>query len=167
VLHYGDRRTAGWAGARCSPLVDALYRAKVSLADRVPQAVIAFGNRVATRILEALADRGLRGDRDSRAIGWRARHTRCSIREAHTHPQEIRMHYDEESGAIKFVAGVLVGAVLGATVALLAAPQSGKKTRRRLVKAVSSARDNAGDRWEDLTDDVRSAVDAGRKRIRL
>jgi gas vesicle protein len=77
------------------------------------------------------------------------------------------MYYDEESGAINFVAGVLVGAVLGATVALLAAPQSGKRTRRQLKKAVYSARDNAGERWGDLSDEVRSAVEAGRKRIRV
>jgi gas vesicle protein len=60
-----------------------------------------------------------------------------------------------------------MGAVLGATIALLAAPQSGKRTRRKLLKAVSTAKGTAGGRWDDLTDDVRSAVQAGRKRVRL
>lgn len=77
------------------------------------------------------------------------------------------MYYDEESGAVSFVAGVLLGAVIGASLALLAAPQSGKKTRRKLMRAVSSAREAAGDRWDDLTDEVEGAVRAGRKRIRL
>jgi gas vesicle protein len=77
------------------------------------------------------------------------------------------MYYDEESGAVNFLAGLLMGAVLGATLALLAAPQSGKKTRRRLMRAVSSARGTAEDRWGDLTEEMRSAVDAGRKRIRV
>ena len=77
------------------------------------------------------------------------------------------MYYDEESGAVNFVAGLLMGAVLGATIALLAAPDSGKKTRRKLMRAVSTARGEATERWDDLTDDVRSAVQAGRKRIRV
>lgn len=77
------------------------------------------------------------------------------------------MYYDEESGAINFVAGVLLGAVLGASLALLTAPQSGRKTRRRLIRAVSTARETAGGRWEDLADEVQDAVRAGRKRIRL
>jgi gas vesicle protein len=77
------------------------------------------------------------------------------------------MYYDEDSGAISFVAGMLLGAVLGASLALLTAPQSGRKTRKRLIRAVSSAREVAGDRWEDLADEVPDAVKAGRKRVRL
>jgi gas vesicle protein len=77
------------------------------------------------------------------------------------------MYYDEESGALNFVAGLLIGAVMGASLAFLTAPQSGRKTRKRLVRAVSQARDTAGDRWEDLADEVQGAVRASRKRIRL
>lgn len=77
------------------------------------------------------------------------------------------MYYDEESGAINFVAGMLLGAVLGASLALLTAPQSGRKTRKRLIRAVSSAREVAGDRWEDLAEEVQDAVRAGRKKVRL
>jgi gas vesicle protein len=77
------------------------------------------------------------------------------------------MYYEEDTGTVSFVAGVLVGAVIGASVALLTAPQSGKRTRRRLLKAVSTAREGASGRWDELADDVRAAVDAGRKRIRL
>lgn len=77
------------------------------------------------------------------------------------------MYYDEESGALNFVAGMLLGAVIGASMAFLTAPQSGRKTRKRLIRAVSSARDVAGDHWEDLSDEVQQAVRAGRKRIRL
>jgi gas vesicle protein len=77
------------------------------------------------------------------------------------------MYYDDESGALNFVAGMLLGVVAGASLALLTAPQSGRKTRKRLVRAVSSARENAADRWEDLTDEVQDVVRTGRKRIRL
>jgi hypothetical protein len=83
------------------------------------------------------------------------------------HVEGAAMYYDEESGAVTFVAGLLLGAVLGASLALLAAPQSGKKTRKRILRAVSSARNAAGDRWDDLTNDVQGAVRAGKKRIHL
>jgi gas vesicle protein len=73
------------------------------------------------------------------------------------------MYDDEDSGAVNFIAGMLLGAVIGVSLALLTAPQSGKRTRKRLVRAVSTARDAAGDRWEDLADQV----ERGRKRIRL
>ncbi len=77
------------------------------------------------------------------------------------------MYYEEENGALNFLMGVLVGAALGAGVALLMAPQSGKRTRRQLMKGISSARESAGQRFGDLADDVRSAVEAGRKKIRV
>ena len=76
------------------------------------------------------------------------------------------MYYDEDSGALRFVAGLLIGAVLGASVALLIAPRSGQRTRRRIVRAVEGARDSASDRWQGLTDDVEAAVRAGRRRIK-
>jgi len=77
------------------------------------------------------------------------------------------MYYDEDGGAINFLLGLLVGAAAGAAVALLVAPQSGKRTRRQLLKAVSVAREGASERLGDLSDDVRTAVEAGRKRLRV
>lgn len=77
------------------------------------------------------------------------------------------MYYEDESGAISFLAGMVLGTVLGASLALLSAPQSGRKTRKSLIRAVSSARDTAGERWDDLSDEVQGAVRAGRKRVRL
>ena len=74
------------------------------------------------------------------------------------------MYYDDDSGAVNFIAGMFLGAIIGVTVALFSAPQSGKRTRRRLVTAVSTARSAAGDRWDDLADQVQRA---SRKRIRL
>jgi gas vesicle protein len=74
------------------------------------------------------------------------------------------MYYDDESGAIDFIAGMLLGAVVGASLALLTAPRSGKRTRKRLIRAVSSARSAAGDRWEDFAVQVQRS---GRKRVRL
>lgn len=76
------------------------------------------------------------------------------------------MYYDEESGTLSFVAGLLIGAVLGASVALLAAPQSGRRTRRRLVGAVTDAREAMNERLGDVGDDVRSALRVARRRTR-
>jgi gas vesicle protein len=46
------------------------------------------------------------------------------------------MYYEKESGALNFIAGLAIGAILGASVALLTAPQSGKRTRRKIVRVV-------------------------------
>ena len=74
------------------------------------------------------------------------------------------MYYDEDSGAINFIAGMFLGAVVGVSLALLTAPQTGKRTRKRLVRAVSTAREAAGDHWEDLADQVQRV---SKSRIRL
>ncbi|NJD10017.1 MAG: YtxH domain-containing protein [Gemmatimonadetes bacterium] len=79
--------------------------------------------------------------------------------------EERSMYYDEESGTLRFITGLLIGAVLGAGVALLVAPRSGQRTRQRIVRAVEGARDSAADRWQDLTDEAKEAVRAGRRRI--
>ncbi len=69
------------------------------------------------------------------------------------------MEYDNEGGLVNFFAGLLLGAVIGAGVALLSAPQSGRRARRRLRRAVVDMKDSATDRWEDLADDVKQRVD--------
>ena len=70
------------------------------------------------------------------------------------------MEYDEHSTqVVNFVAGLVLGAVLGAGVALLTAPQSGRRTRRHLRRAAVDVRTQANDRWEDLADDVKTRVD--------
>jgi gas vesicle protein len=63
---------------------------------------------------------------------------------------------------LNFVAGLAMGAILGASIALLTAPQSGKRTRRHIVRAVESARDNAGDGWDEVSSRTRQAVQRGR-----
>jgi gas vesicle protein len=76
------------------------------------------------------------------------------------------MYYEDDSRGTNFLTGLLLGAVLGVGVALLVAPQSGRRMRRSLGRLASSARDRAGERWEDLSDEVRSAVMAGRRRMK-
>lgn len=80
------------------------------------------------------------------------------------------MEYEDQEGRVfSFLAGLLMGVAVGAGVALLTAPEKGRKTRKRLVRAASDARDTAQHRIEELADDVRDRVDGAvkvaRKRI--
>ena len=77
------------------------------------------------------------------------------------------MYYEKENAsAANFVAGLAIGAVLGASIALLTAPQAGKRTRRQFVRAIANARDNAGDEWEDVSGRMKGMVRKGRRRMR-
>ncbi len=64
---------------------------------------------------------------------------------------------------------MLGGIVIGATVGLLLAPQSGERTRRRIARTVEDTmdhvvdlRDEMTDRVEDLRRQVGRQIDAGR-----
>ena len=74
-----------------------------------------------------------------------------------------------EDQLVGFVAGLLLGAAIGATAALLSAPQSGRRTRRKIGRAALEIRKSTGDRWDEVADDVRTRVDEAlqiaRKRI--
>jgi gas vesicle protein len=69
------------------------------------------------------------------------------------------MEYDDDTQVINFISGLLLGAILGVGVALLTAPQPGRRTRRRIQRAAVDLRGNATDRWDDLADDVKGKVD--------
>lgn len=55
-----------------------------------------------------------------------------------------------------FGAGVAIGAVLGAAVALLLAPASGEETRHQIVSRVK--RQDEDDLWEQLADELDRAA---------
>jgi gas vesicle protein len=82
---------------------------------------------------------------------------------------EIKMDHDHEARTANFLSGVILGAVLGAGIALLMAPASGTKTRRRIRRVASDAKGAAGDRFDEFADDVKNkmedAVQAARKRL--
>jgi len=69
------------------------------------------------------------------------------------------MDYDNDGQVLNFVSGVVLGVVIGAGIALLAAPEKGFKTRRRLRRTASGLKSEAGDRWDELADDVTKKVD--------
>ena len=76
------------------------------------------------------------------------------------------MYYEDSKSAMPFVAGLLIGIVAGVGIGLLAAPASGKRTRRKMLRRVVSARDKAGAQVEDWTDDLRSALKPIRRQFR-
>ena len=69
------------------------------------------------------------------------------------------MDQDHEAHSMTFVSGFLLGAMVGAGIALLAAPEAGTRTRRRIRRVAGELRDSAGDQWDDLAEDVKHKVD--------
>ena len=62
------------------------------------------------------------------------------------------MFDSDRGGARPFAAGMLIGALVGAGVALLFAPQAGEETRRYLRKRARRLQAAAEDRVHDLKD---------------
>jgi len=69
--------------------------------------------------------------------------------------------------AVVFAAGVAVGVVVGAGVALLFAPESGYETRRALVRRGRRVSRRSRDAWDDLRDELRKAVRNKRRSWRI
>jgi gas vesicle protein len=69
------------------------------------------------------------------------------------------MDDDDGTHVFSFLSGLALGAVIGAGVALLTAPQSGRRTRRRLRRAAVDLKDTASDRWDELAQDMKVKVD--------
>ena len=69
------------------------------------------------------------------------------------------MAYDDEAKFSSFLAGLVCGLAVGAGVALVLAPESGQRTRRRLKRVAGDLKETAADRWDDLADEVRGRVD--------
>lgn len=61
--------------------------------------------------------------------------------------------------------GVLLGAVLGIGIGLLAAPQSGTKTRKQLLKRLAALSEGASDTFEDVQSRSAKASRRARKRL--
>ena len=80
------------------------------------------------------------------------------------------MYYDDERSTLSFVAGLALGALIGAGAALLLAPQSGSKTRKQLARtaedwtdAATDSLESAGERLQDAAEDVRRVADDAKR----
>jgi gas vesicle protein len=70
----------------------------------------------------------------------------------------------DKNSAIGFGIGILCGAVIGGTIALLYAPQSGKETRKMIKDKTIDIVDAAKEKTGNIIDSVKeTASEAGRK----
>ena len=69
------------------------------------------------------------------------------------------MEEERERQVFSFVSGLLLGAIIGAGVALLTAPDSGRRTRKRLKRAAVGLKDSAAHRLDDIAEEVKGKVD--------
>lgn len=69
-------------------------------------------------------------------------------------------------GGSEFAAGILLGALVGAAVAVLFAPQAGSRTRRELGSRIRQLRDDTEDRWDDAKRDLKRQVTRRRKKAK-
>lgn len=69
------------------------------------------------------------------------------------------MEYENNQELFNFASGLILGAVIGAGVALLTAPQSGQRTRRKIRRTAGDLRYGAEDRLDEFADDVKAKVD--------
>jgi gas vesicle protein len=71
----------------------------------------------------------------------------------------------EERGysAASVALGFILGGILGGCLALLFAPESGRRTRERLRDLASDVRDKTIDLSEDIRDKAEDAVERGRE----
>ena len=73
-------------------------------------------------------------------------------------PRESEMDAEGGSGKARtFAAGLILGALVGAGLALLLAPQSGADTRRGLARKARHLAEEARDRYDDARQRVRRA----------
>lgn len=63
-----------------------------------------------------------------------------------------------------FLAGIALGAVVGAGIALLFAPHSGRSTRRRIARTGRHVADRGHDTWDGIAREFRHLARMGRQR---
>jgi gas vesicle protein len=82
-----------------------------------------------------------------------------------TKVDEMSHHLNQTERIGGFAAGILFGAMLGAGIALLFAPERGDKTRRRLQQRLHQLREDAGEGLERAG--TRTRKDLARRRRQI
>ena len=72
---------------------------------------------------------------------------------------------DAQDESVSRLAWFLTGAIIGATVAMLYAPKSGKDTRKYLADRAQAGKDAVTGTTNDIVDSGREMFDRGRKRV--
>jgi gas vesicle protein len=70
---------------------------------------------------------------------------------------------DGGSGVRTFVIGLLIGTLVGAGIALLVAPQSGRETRRNIARRARRLAEDARERYDDARHELRQARERRRR----
>jgi hypothetical protein len=79
---------------------------------------------------------------------------------------EVEIYETESaSGIVGFLGGLVLGALIGAGVALLVAPERGDVTRRRLRTRLRDAGDEAKEQLEDWRDDAERELRRHRRKL--
>src|SRR5215475_5710192 len=80
--------------------------------------------------------------------------------------EDIRQETDEvqEEGPNR-LAWFLTGAIIGATIAILYAPRSGKDTRQYITDKTHQGRDAVSDAGKDIAEAARDMFERGRKLV--
>jgi gas vesicle protein len=78
--------------------------------------------------------------------------------------REDRMDRDGGNGGIRtFAAGLLIGALIGAGIALLVAPSSGEETRRMISRRARRLAADARERYDDARHELHQARERRRR----
>jgi gas vesicle protein len=70
---------------------------------------------------------------------------------------------DDHNVLLNILAGIGIGALIGAVAGVLLAPKAGRETREELGERITDLGHRVGDLSERVATRVRSAVDAGRR----
>ena len=70
------------------------------------------------------------------------------------------------TGMLGFVGGLVLGALIGAGIALLVAPERGRVTRRRLARRVREAGEEIRDEFDGVRAAARRSLARRRRRLR-
>jgi len=68
--------------------------------------------------------------------------------------KEVHMFQDDDNKTGTILIALLIGGIIGAGVALLLAPQSGKRTRKQLLDAADDVRDYASEYTKKLKEKI-------------
>lgn len=74
------------------------------------------------------------------------------------------MSRESEERALTFATGLVLGGLLGAGVALLVAPRSGERTRKKLRHAAEDLGDEAEEKVQHMAEDARRYAERARKK---
>jgi gas vesicle protein len=78
--------------------------------------------------------------------------------------REDRMDREGANGGLRtFGAGLLIGALVGAGIALLVAPSSGEETRRMLSRRARRLAADARDRYDDARHEIKQLKERRRR----